>query len=134
MQTQKTKAQKIEEIEDIIRNSIGTQHYYRYPLPIGRALLLTDGVKQLAEAAECHWLIDVIASYQYMKKLDPHFQVWTLEVYDEETAEKENYDAVVKGFNDTELIVKQKIPFTDFPLEKVKLYLMDGVILLPSEY
>ena len=129
-----TKTQKIEEIESIINYSTGTENYYKYPLPFGRALLLTDGVKLLAETARCYWLLDVIASYQYLKKLDPSFQVWTLEVYDETTAKKEKCAAVVRGCNDTELIVKQKIAFTDFPLEKLKLYLMDGVILLPAEY
>jgi len=28
----------------------------------------------------------------------------------------------------------EKIPYTDFPPGEVKLYLIDGVILLPSEY
>ena len=29
---------------------------------------------------------------------------------------------------------KQEIPFTDFPLEAIQLYLSNGVLLLPSEY
>jgi len=31
-------------------------------------------------------------------------------------------------------IVLQKIPFTDFPEGVLKLYLSDGVLMLPSEY
>ena len=57
-----------------------------------------------------------------------------MEVCDEATAKKEKCVAIVRGFNDKEFIIKQKIGFTDFPLEKLKLYLIDGVILLPSEY
>jgi hypothetical protein len=133
MQVQKTKTQKIEEIEDIINNPAWTKKYYRFSL-FPNSPVCTAGVIQLAETAGCYWLLDIIASYQYLRKLDKTFQVWTLEVFNEETAKKEKCAAVVKGLNDKELIVKQKIPFTDFPLEKLKLYLMDGVILLPSEY
>jgi hypothetical protein len=56
------------------------------------------------------------------------FQVWKL------TVNREESNAVVRGYNDTKLIVTQYIPYTDFPLDEVKLYLVDGVILLPAEY
>ena len=29
---------------------------------------------------------------------------------------------------------KQEIPYTDFPLKEINLYLTDNVLLLPSEY
>ena len=45
----------------------------------------------------------------------------------------ENSKGVVCGYNDTELIITQEIHYTDFPLEEIKLFLMDGVILLPNE-
>jgi len=133
MQVQQTKTQKIKEIEEIISNPAWTEKYYRFS-PFKTAPVCTAGVIQLAEAAGCYWLLDIISSYQSSQKLDKAFQVWTLEVFDEETAKKEKSAAIVRGCNDTELVIKQKIPFTDFPLEKLKLYLMDGVILLPSEY
>lgn len=81
----------------------------------------------LAEAAGCYWLLDVIGSYQSNRKMDKFFQVWKLIV------DMENASAVVQGYNDTMLIVTQNISYTDFPLAELKLYLMDGVILLPSE-
>jgi len=133
VQVQKTKTQKIDEIEDIINNPGWTEKYYRFS-PFPGAPVCTAGVVQLAEVAGCYWLLDIIASYQSSRKLDKAFQVWTLEVYNSETAKKMGCAAIVRGFNDKTLIIKQKIPFTDFPLEELKLYLMDGVILLPSEY
>ena len=30
--------------------------------------------------------------------------------------------------------VRKKIPYTDFPLDEIKLYLIDNVLLLTSEY
>ena len=118
---------KAQEVQDIINQSTGTTQYYRFS-PIPTFPIITDGVKAVAEAAGCYWLLDVIGSYQHNKKLDKAFQVWKLEV---NTAEN---SGVVRGYNDTKLIITQEIPYTDFPLETFKLFLIDGIILLPNEY
>jgi len=115
------------EIMNIISNAHGTEAYHKFSSIPGFPVA-TDGVIALAEAADYFWLLDIIGSHQSNKKLDPNFQVWKLEV------DLENSTGVVFGYNDDELIITQEIPFTDFPLEEVKLYLMGGVILLPSEY
>jgi len=117
-----------QEIQDIINQSIGTTAYHRFSA-ITAFPIITDGVKAVAEAAGAYWLLDVIGSYQSDEnsKLDKAFQVWTL------TVNLEECTAVVHGYNDTTLIITQEIPYTDFPLEEIKFYLMDGIILLPSE-
>ena len=117
------------EILDIIQGSTGTRAYYKVS-PYSGAPVATDGVIALAKAAECFWLLDLIISYRGNKKLDPEIQVWKLIV------DLPNQTALVRGYNNpTELpIVSQYIPYTDFPLAEVKLYLINGVILLPSEY
>jgi len=112
---------------DIISNSHGSEAYHRFSSIPGFPVA-TDGVIALAEAAGCYWLLDIIGSYQTDSRLDPAFQVWKLVV------NPKGSKVVVYGYNDTELIVSQEIPYTDFPLEEAKLYLMGGVILLPSEY
>ncbi|MDR1674360.1 MAG: hypothetical protein LBR54_02785 [Oscillospiraceae bacterium] len=115
------------EILDIIAQASGTQAYHRFSAVIGFPVI-TDGVLALAEAAGCFWLLDIIGSYQTNKKLDPAFQVWRL------TVDLKTQTAAVCGYNDAELIVTQKILYTNFPLDEVKLYLIDGVILLTGEY
>jgi hypothetical protein len=50
-----------QEILDIINGAAGTDHYYRFS--ILTPLVTTDGVMELALAAECFWLLDVIASH-----------------------------------------------------------------------
>jgi len=116
-----------EEIEAIICQSIGTTAYHRFS-SIPSFPKITDGVKALADVAGCYWLLDVIGSYQCEQELDKAFQVWKLSVNLEAST------AVVRGYNDDTLIISQEIFYTDFPLEELKLYLIDGVILLPSEY
>jgi len=114
------------EIQNIIAHSIGTTAYHRFSA-IPSFPIITDGVKAVAETAGCYWLLDIIGSYQHEPTLDKVFQVWTL------TVDLEKCTGVVHGYNDAELIITQDIPFTDFPLESFKLFLMDGVILLPNE-
>lgn len=115
------------EIMDIISNAHSSEAYHKFSLMPGFPVA-TDGVIALAEAAGCYWFLDIIGSYQTKEKLDPDFQVWRLEVNLKDST------AVVYGYNDTELIISQEIPYTDFPLAEVKLYLTDKVILLPKEY
>lgn len=115
------------EIHDIIQNATGTECYHKFS-PIPNAPVITDGVLALAEAAGCYWFLDVIAIHQSNKKLDKDFQVWKLNVNIKDSS------AVVQGYNDTKLIITQEILHTDFPMKQVKLFLMDGIILLPSEY
>jgi len=117
---------KQREIQDIISQSIGTTQYHRFSA-IPFFPIITDGVKALAEAAGCYWLLDVIGSYQYEPELDKVFQVWKLSV------DLDKSTGFVRGYNDTKLIITQKIPYTDFPLAELRLFLMDGVILLPNE-
>ena len=115
------------EILDIINYAHGTNAYHKFS-SYNHYPVVTDGVIAIAEAARCYWLLDIIGSNQTNKLLDPNFQVWKLMVNHEDST------AVVSGYNDTTLIVKQDIPYTDFPLDELKLFLMDGVILLPSEH
>ena len=116
-----------QEILNIINHSTGITAYHRFSIIPGFPVI-TDGVLALAEAAGCFWLMDIIGSYQSNNALDKKFQVWTL------TVNTEDHTAVARGYNDTELIITQEIPFTDFPLQELKLFLIDGIILLPSEY
>ncbi len=101
---------------------ISTEQYYQHWM---KQIKFTDGVKYMVEAGGAFWLIDVIASY---RRKEP-FQIWELKV-------KPDKSCVVTMREDTgqPTKVRQKILYTDFPLETIKLYLIDGVLLLPSEY
>lgn len=117
----------MDDLELELANFTGTEHYYQHN--VGN-FQYTDGIKYLAEKGRCYWLLDVIGSYQLLKEIKPiPFQLWELTVH-------ENDSAVVTMKEDTDqpLLVNQKIPFTDFPLKHTKLYLDNGVLMLPTEY
>lgn len=89
----------------------------------------TDGVRYLAQKGQAYWLIDTIVAWQTKDSLRREFfQVWKLTVSEDCTAILEATDG-----NDNQL-VRQEIEFTDFPLSEVILYLIDNILLLPSEY
>ena len=116
----------IEELKKELNGFCGTECYYRHFTGLGR---FTDGVKHLADRAGAYWLIDAVFSYQVSKKIrDLPFQIWTLKVA-ESSATLE-----MKEDDGEPIKVRQEIKYTDFPDGEVKLYLIDGVLLLPSEY
>lgn len=106
----------------------GTENYYRHWL---RRFIFTDGVKYLADRG-AYWLLDAIASHQTRQLLlDPmlqEIQFWELQVNPDSSA-------VLRCLRDTnDVALTQEIGFTDFPLDSIKLYLTEGVLMLPSEY
>lgn len=115
------------QLEIDLASFTGTEQYHRYWM----GLKLTDGAKYLADQAGAYWLMDAIASYQPEAMRDPmlcEMQFWKLKV----NADK---SATLTCERDTDDVAfKQEIGYTDFPLDSVKVYVQNGVILLPSEY
>jgi hypothetical protein len=124
-----------DEILEGLAHCIGTQGYH-YNALFGKNFVYTDGVKYLLEAANCYWLLDAIFSY----KKTEDFQVWSLKV--------ENGSAVLTMKEDSGQpnIVKQEIPYTDFPLDEIEFFAINDhncggewgpvhvVLMLKSEY
>ena len=100
----------------------GTVDYHRHWL----GGVYTDGVQYLAEQAGAYWLIDAIFSY---RRREP-FQIWTLK----KNADDSGAVLTMQEDSGERAKVRQKIPYTDFPLDQISLYLIDNVLLLTSEY
>ena len=105
----------------------GTTCYYR----ISTQHLLTDGTQYLAEQAGCYWIMDAVSSHVTEIGTVDWFVVVRIEV--------ENHQAVMRYLdgNGREL-VRQAIPYTDFPLRNLTLYAVwdtqHWVVMLPREY
>jgi len=112
-----------EEIQTGLAHCIGTEQYHKNTQLLN--FVYTDGVKFLWESCDAYWLLIAIASH---KRTEP-FQVWKLEVFEDKTAV-----LTMKEDTNEPLIVEQKIHYTDFPLDEITLYLIDGVLILTSEY
>jgi hypothetical protein len=93
-------------------------------------LRITEGVQWLCDHARCYWLMDCIFTYQTRPEVAQlPFQFIDLCV---NLAKQTALIEVRNG--DAEVILRQKIPQTDFPLVKLRLYYTQGVVLLPGEY
>jgi hypothetical protein len=116
------------ELDTALRQFIGTtQHYAHWTSRI----TFTIGVHFLAEKAGAYWLIDLIASHQDRRLSKEEFQIWTLTVNRDKrpiavsTCQADTGEPVLR---------RQLIEYTDFPMPTIKLWLIKGVLMLPSEY
>lgn len=114
-----------------LKGFTGTEHYYKHWM----GLTYTDGVKMMAEKAQAYWLLDVIASHQLGAIKHEGFQIWVIDCKDSKATITAYSDfSEDSKDNDKYKLLSQYITFTDFPEGLFKLYCIDGVILLPSEY
>jgi hypothetical protein len=104
-----------------------------------KRLVFTQTVGQIREMADCFWLIDLIASYQYKLKTE-EFQVWKFVC---DTKSKKGIMTCEDGNGNN--LVKQEVNYTDFPLDELTLWAELGgygseenwtpamVLMVPSE-
>jgi len=118
------------EIKDRLAQHHGTENYYRYKI-LWVDALYTDGVRDMAQICKAYWLIDAVMSYQGGLK-DEEFQVWTLKKIEYKT--KDGFYWLLQCTDGNgKALRKQKIEYSDFPLDEMKLYFTNNMLLLPSE-
>lgn len=119
---------KAQNIQITLNNFTGTENWYKHQL--FRQYLYTDGVQYLAKEAACYWLLDRIFALQYEVSAiaaEP-FQSWVLNVNPDLSAQLICEDGNYRKLHE------ETISYTDFPLPTIGFFLIDRVLLLPSEY
>lgn len=100
--------------EENLSHFYGSQSYMNHRT---KKVVMTDGV-QFVDNNNCGWLIDIIASHQSdsLQKKSKGFQFWKLRKIENDpkfmavvTCEDGNYRP----------LVEQKVPFTDFPFDRL---------------
>lgn len=96
----------------------------------------TDGIKYLAQTAQCYWLLGVIGSYRpTIRRYSDHesFGLWLFTI-----AEDNSGTLTFSADTGESPLIQQEIPYTDFSdhcdINPLKLFQQSGVLLLPSEY
>ncbi len=126
MRTETIKLSK-QELEIALDGFTGTQHYYLHRITAGLTMNLTDGCEFARDHASAYWLFDLILSWQiHLKK--QKFQVWNL------IKQGDGSWFIQCTDGNENFLAAQEIAYSDFPLEKFEVWLVDGVCLLPSEY
>lgn len=119
--------EEIDNLTTALAQFTGSENWFRHDLL--RSHRYTDGVRYLAEAAGAYWLIDAIFSHQVTPSVAREdFQAWELQ-----RNEDGSWTLAATDGNDR-FIAVQQIEHSDFPLDKVTLFLIDSCLLLPTEY
>jgi Family of unknown function (DUF6876) len=121
---------EIFQIQRALKHFTGTESYHKHLFPGKSAILLSDGCDFIRTHCNAHWLFDAILSYQLEKVLKGiNFQLVELR------QSKKNLSWLLTFREDSNLkpLISQVIEFSDFPLDYLKLYVIDGICLLPSE-
>jgi hypothetical protein len=114
------------ELESGLTMHTGSTRWFRH---WSRRLVYTEGVRYLAEKASAYWFIDLVASWcPHASLRNEEFVLWKLTVKPDRSA------IVIADDGNGRELAHQDIPWTDFPLDEVSLYLTDNTLLLPSEY
>ena len=118
-----------DQLLEALRNFYGTEHYYRH-MP---GLVITDGVKFLADEAGAYWLLDMVWSHMPSIPKSEGFVLVTLK--------KSGRSAVFQMQDDDppqNVYAAQEIAYTNFPLDEIRMYLIRDesgfVLLLQAEY
>jgi hypothetical protein len=109
----------------------GSSMYHKHLFPGKSPILLTDGCKFVRDTCKAYWLFDAILSYQADKILKGvNFQIWELKHLRVDLS----WQLICKADKDEKPLIRQSIKFSDFPIDYIKIWVIDNVALLPSEY
>ena len=97
------------------------------------AFKYTDGVKYVVREGNAYWLLTDISAFQHQRAIVEYakhdrFQTWKLRVKEDQSA------TLTCDDGNGQILFTHEYLYTDFPLREIKFYLVDGILLLPSEY
>lgn len=109
-----------------LRQFTGTTNWYTSPLYPW--MKYTDGIKFVAETVGAYWLLTILGTeLQELNESEPFLHI--ILYVEEDGAE------IVAGDGNGEFdLYRRKIDVTDFPVGEWTFYLINGVLILPSEY
>jgi len=109
----------------------GIAQYYKHLFPGKSPLLITEGCKYVRDICKAYWLFDAILSYQCDKVLKGvNFQIWELKRLKIDLS----WQLTCKEATNIKPLIRQSIELSDFPIDYIKIWVIDKVALLPSEY
>jgi hypothetical protein len=123
---------QVNKIKAELQHFNGSETFYKIPL-IGTRF--TDGIKYLADNAECFWLVtdaSVIAKSLMNKS---YFVTVDFKRLSEKEREESQCEALINySDGNGHIFETHKYHVTDFPLDELRLFFIDGTLMLPSEY
>lgn len=110
----------------------GTETFYRIPLLNTR---FTDGIKYLAETADCYWLVTDVSVIAKSLMDRSYFVTIDFKKLSGEMQDAMGYEAIIEyGDGNGNVLETHRYHSTDFPLDELRLFFTDGTLLLPREH
>lgn len=122
----------IQHLKEQLEQFHGSQQLFALPLCRTR---YTEGIRFLAQTANAFWLLTDASVMGKSLMSKSRFITIDFKRYTQAEAETHGYDAVI-AYSDGNgtVFTEQRYHITDFPLEQIRLFFVDNILLLPSEY
>ncbi len=125
---------RVAEVNDYLAQCNGTDTLYTYGLFRKQ---ITSGCKYVADKLGAFWLLDVVFSHQLNRRAVQAangFQVWRIKLNKTGSGCVVTMDDGGQDGNEAKVLIRQRIPFTDFPRGvDLVLYYEGGVLMLKEE-
>jgi len=123
---------QVNEIKEGLQHFHGTEIFYQIPLLRTR---FTDGLKYLANVADCFWLITDTSVVAKSLMNRSEFVTIDFKRLSEEKQDFTGYEAeIIYSDGNNNILEKQGYRATDFPLDELRLFFVNDTLMLPSEY
>ena len=123
---------QVHEIKEGLQHFHGSEMFYQIPLIRTR---FTNGLKYLANVAECFWLITDVSVIAKSLLNRSHFITIDFKRLSEEEQDYTGYEAeIIYSDGNGNIFEIHRYNFTDFPLDELRLYFVDNTLMLTSEY
>lgn len=123
---------KINDIREPLALFKGTERFYTFPLCKTR---FTDGIKYLAEAANCYWLVTDTSIMAKSLKDRSEFVTIDFKRFQKEEQTNRGYEAeITYGDGNNTILIRQQYHITDFPMDDLRMFFVNDTLMLPGEY
>ncbi len=122
---------QVNEIKDALQQFSGSETIYKIPLIQTR---YTEGMKYLANAADCYWLITDVSVIAKSLMDKSHFITVDFKRLPSAEQDYSGHVAEIKyGDGNGHIFETHHYNVTDFPLDELRLYFITGTLMLPGE-
>lgn len=95
----------------------------------------TEGIKYLAKAAECYWLVSDVSIVGKSLMAKSYFVTVDFKRLAEEKQARKGCEAMITySDGNGKVFNSQAYELTDFPLDYLRLFFVDNTLMLPREY
>ena len=123
---------QVNKIQAELRYFTGTEMYYFIPLLRTR---YTDGLKYLANVADCYWLITDVSVIAKSLKHRSRWVTIDFKRLPMEKQETSGYEAeIIYSDGNDNVLERHGYGVTDFPLDELRLFFVNDTLMLTSEY